>query len=135
MCAGASYRYEGKDVLQYFPNPQATLPVRTRESVILLPWGKRKEQSGSLPNGGWARLESIHEGKWEKYSPISVKLPIGRFMEKDSDKKSHWFDVDNGEWIQGLVARAGEEVRVYVVTVEPPLPDAIHNRWPRIMAS
>ena len=53
-------------------------------------------------------------------------------MEKDKERVSHWFDLKQGEWIQGLVAHMDDESRVYVVTVEPEA-GAIHNRWPKIL--
>jgi hypothetical protein len=54
-------------------------------------------------------------------------------MEKDIHSVSHWFNITQGQWIQGLVARDREELRVYVVTITPEMPDAVHERWPRIM--
>jgi hypothetical protein len=45
-------------------------------NISLLPWGRRKEQEGNLPLGGWARLDSIN----------AVKIAVEAFMEK-----SHWF--------------------------------------------
>jgi hypothetical protein len=55
-------------------------------------------------------------------------------MEKDFDGNSHWYDLNKGQFIQGLIARDNNEQRVYVVTIEPELEDAnIHNRWPRIV--
>ena len=72
------------------------------------------------------------EGIWEKWSPTPVKIIVDRFMEKDKERVSHWFDLKQGEWIQGLVAHKDDESRVYVVTVEPEA-GAIHNRWPKIL--
>jgi len=46
----------------------------------------------------------------------------------------HWYDLTRGQWIQGLVARHRQERRLYVVTLEPEMEDAIHTRWPRIMS-
>jgi len=135
MCGGVFYVHKGEEYRYYFPNPKAVLPVKKKDGeVILLPWGRRKKQVGQLPNGGWARLDSIYAGRWERFSPISVKIPVSQFMEKDIEGTSHWFDVTKGKWIQGLVARAGQEQRVYVVTVEPEMEDAVHDRWPRIQA-
>ena len=55
-------------------------------------------------------------------------------MEKDHNKDSHWFDLEEGQFIQGLVAHYNDEQRIYVVTVEPdPLTKQIHDRWPRII--
>ena len=101
---------------------------------MLLPWGRRKEQAGNLPSGGWSRLESIYSGHWDRWFPMPVKLPILSFMEKDIEEHSHWYQLTKGQWIQGLIARDKHEQRIYVVTVEPEHEDAVHERWPRIMS-
>jgi hypothetical protein len=135
MCGGVYYVIEGEEVRTYFPNPRALLPVRRRDgSLALLPWGRRKEQSGKLPLGGWARLDMVYAGRWDRWMPVPVKLSIVRFMERDIEGKSHWFDITPGKHIQGLVARWEHERRVYVVTVTPELEDAAHERWPRIVS-
>ena len=135
MCGGVYYNYNGHDVRVYFPNPKATLPVLTKKNdIVLLPWGRRKEQSGVLPLGGWARLDSIYSGRWDKWFPVPVKLPVKQFMEKDIEGNSHWFDLTSGQFIQGLIARDKHEQRIYVVTITPEFDNAIHNRWPRILA-
>lgn len=135
MCGGVFFTHNNTEYRYYFPNPAAQLPVRQKDGEsILLPWGRRQQQQGLLPMGGWARLESIYAGRWERYFPIPVKLPVSQFMEKDIEGASHWFDVTNGKWIQGLVARNHYEQRVYVVTVEPQDEEAVHERWPRILA-
>jgi len=134
MCGGVYYTIEGQDVRVYFPNPKATLPVRMKDQrITLLPWGRRKEQAGVLPLGGWARLDSIYAGRWDKWFPKPVKLPVKSFMEKDLEGQSHWFDLTKGQCIQGLIARDKHEQRLYVVTIAPELEDAVHNRWPRII--
>ncbi len=134
MCGGVYYIIDGQEVRTYFPNPKAQLPVQKRDSgVELLPWGRRKNQSGHLPLGGWARLESIYAGRWDKWFPKPVKLMVSQFMEKDIEGNTHWYDLTPGKWVQGLVAYWDNERRVYVVTVSPEHEDAIHDRWPRIM--
>jgi hypothetical protein len=134
MPGGVSYLHEKELVRAYFPNPRAMLPVKIKEQgVVLLPWGRRKEQDGHLPLGGWARLDSIYAGRWDRWFPKPVKLPINSFMEKDIEGQSHWFDLVKGQWIQGLVARDGTEQRIYVVTITPEMSEALHERWPRIM--
>ena len=136
MCAGVYYIHESHESRVYFPNPKAVLPViEKNKSIVLLPWGRRKEQSGHLPMGGWARLDSIYAGRWDKWFPIPVKLPIKQFMEKDIQGNSHWFDITKGQFIQGLIARDKHEQRVYVVTITPEFEDAVHDRWPRILSS
>ena len=86
MCGGVRYTIKKQTVRVYFPNPQAQLPILMKDgNISLLPWGRRKEQEGNLPLGGWARLDSINAGKWEYVHPIPVKIAVDAFMEK-----SHW---------------------------------------------
>lgn len=119
----------------FFPNPKAALPVLKQDGqIILLPWGRRKKQTGQLPVTGWARIESIYSGKWDCFFPTPVKIPALSFMEKDFEGASHWYDLQRGQFIQGLVAKVGNERRVYVVTLEPELEMVeIHSRWPRVV--
>ncbi len=94
MCGGVYYTQQEQDVRVYFPNPKAMLPVRQKTGeIMLLPWGRRQEQAGKLPLGGWARLDSIYAGRWDKWFPKAVKLNIKSFMEKDIEGHSHWFDL------------------------------------------
>lgn len=135
MCGGVKFKHEGKILTVYFPSPKAVLPVALKHGGHdLVTWGRRKEEAGKLPAGGWARLDSIKAGKWDRFIPKPVRLDVQEFMEKDMTKKSRWYPL-TGNWIQGLMAWEGEERRVYVVTIEPELEDQrkIHNRWPRIM--
>ena len=135
MCGGVYYAHNGQDVRVYFPNPSATLPVRAKSGHIdVLPWGRRKEQDGTLPLGGWARLNAIYTGRWDKWFPRPVKVIVKSFMEKDITGQAHWYDVTKGQWLQGLIARHGHEQRLYIVTVTPEHEDAVHDRWPRIMS-
>ena len=135
MCGGVYYSIDDQDVRVYFPNPKAQLPVRARSGNIrTLAWGRRHQQAGALPLGGWARLDGIYAGRWDRWFPVPVKIPVKSFMEKDLEGHSHWYDLTRGQWIQGLVARHRQERRIYVVTIEPELEDAIHERWPRIMS-
>jgi len=120
----------------YFPSPKAALPVLKKDGEIeWVTWGKRKEEdTTAFPNGGWARLDSIKEGKWQRYQPRPVLLPIQSFMEKDAEKVSHWFDMKAGEAVQGLLTVHDGTARVYVVTTDTPAEFSyIHDRWPRII--
>lgn len=136
MCGGIYYFHNGQPVRVYFPNPAAQLPIAMRNdhSPLLMPWGRRQKQHGQLPQGGWARLDSIYAGRWDRYFPRPVKIRALSFMEKDNEGNSHWFDITRGRWIQGLLAQQGDEQRVYVVTITPQHEDAIHDRWPRILS-
>lgn len=135
MCGGVQFQHGDAFMRMYFPNPKAMLPVLKRDGgIILLPWGRRQKQPGVLPLGGWARIDSVYAGVWDRYFPKPVKIPALGFMEKDFEGNSHWYDLQKGQFIQGLVARDGHERRIYVVTIEPEPDDAhIHSRWPRVV--
>jgi len=138
MCGGVQFTHEGKTLKVYFPDPKAVLPVRLKSgSHVLLTWGRREGESGTLPVGGWARHESILAGKWDRFFPKPVRLDLEAFMEKDNQGKSHWYPVIAPNAMQALVARWDDEQRVYVVTINPTLPDqaAVHSRWPRFVSA
>ena len=136
MCFGVDFCHRGESLRVYFTNPKAILPVKTKTGEYnLMPWGRRKVQHGQLPLGGWARLDSIYAGRWDKWFPVPVKLCVQRFMEQDMEGNARWFDLPKGKWIQGLVARERYERRVYVVTIDPQYSDALYARWPRIFCS
>ncbi|AUZ62222.1 hypothetical protein PRJ_5664 (plasmid) [Pseudomonas sp. XWY-1] len=128
------YTESSKLVRVYFPNPKAALPVLQADgSVEWLPWGRRQEQKGKLPATGWARVDSIRAGKWARFHPREVWIVAERFMEKDPAGVSHWFDLEEGQAIEGLLVAAGDERRVYVVsTLPPPGCESIHGRWPLV---
>lgn len=135
MCGGVAYLQDGEERRLYFPTPYARLPVVTRRGgSSLVVWGRRRNEPGVLPLGGWARLESIRAGVWDRWQPRPVRLRLQGFMEKDIEGESHWFELTAGQWVQGLLARQGAEQRVYVVTIHPQIPEAIHPRWPRIIS-
>lgn len=137
MCGGIKYNDKaGKEWKVYFPSPKAALPVTKKSGEIeWVTWGKRKEENAPyFPNGGWARLDSIKEGKWQRFHPTPVLLPVNSFMEKDHEKVSHWFDMKPHEVIQGLLTVHDDIARVYVVTTDTPAEFSfIHDRWPRII--
>jgi hypothetical protein len=127
---------DGEELTLYFPNPRAMLPVRLKSGETrLIIWGRRREESGRLPQTGWARLDSIRAGKWDWLSPRPVKILVDAFMEKDKQGQSHWYSLEPGESIQGLVANWHDEQRLYVVTDLSSRADraSIHDRWPRII--
>lgn len=84
--------------------------------------------------GGWAKLDSIQEGKWDRYNPITVNLAVDSFMEKDAEKVSHWVEVPQGKVIQALIVKGNAEKRLYVVTEDTPAEYSwVHDRWPRLV--
>ncbi len=136
MCEGVLYEHNGREIRIRFASPGARLPVARRHGApLLLGWGRRRNEKGALPFGGWARLEAIKNGRWDKWQPRPVRLPLRAFMEIDIEGENSWFKLNGGQWIQGLVAREGGEQRVYVVTITPERAEALHQRWPRIITA
>lgn len=136
MCGGVQFTHDSREWKVYFPNPKAVLPVRPANGELeLIPWGRRREEPGTTPKGGWAREDSLKKGLWEKYFPRYVVIEVSAFMEKDTHRYSHWYPLVKGQGIQGIVVKDGQLNRVYVVTIAPE-DDAhreIHDRWPLIV--
>ncbi|WP_211830580.1 hypothetical protein [Kistimonas asteriae] len=138
MPIGVIYRFDQKECACRFCLPGARLPVLTRDGEMqLLLWGRRRLDAchGDFPFGGWARLHNIQGGRWNRFSPVPVKIPAQAFFEQDVSGQEHRFPVTEGQYLQGLVSRIGREQRVYVVTLETSLDDMCFERWPRLVAS
>lgn len=135
MPEAVMYYYLGQTQTVYFARPKAFLPVRlTNGEVKLVTWGCRQHENSEMPRGGWARLQSIHDGKWSQYLPKPVCLPISKFMKMDYEGRVHWYEVSKGQYLQGLLAHEKAEYRVYIVTIIPELLDICFDRWPRIIS-
>ena len=133
MCGGVEVRDGERAFKVYFPSPKAAFPVVTEggESLGWVRWGRRREENGSGPAGGWARLDTISAGGWEKYHPIPAFGIVERFMEKDAARVSHWIDIPPGQALRCLVIGPVEDRKVYVVTDAAPDEYVwIHDRWP-----
>lgn len=131
MCGGIEFQ----ETKVYFPNPKARLPVLLKDGgVSWVPWGWRSDTGFKFPRGGWARHESVLAGKWKAWHPRPVLILCDKFMEKDEQKVSHWFDMKPEMAIQGLIAERDAEQLVYVVTETPPAEFAwVHDRWPKLV--
>ena len=105
----------------YFPNPQAAFPVALDDGTDLgwARWGQRQEQPGSGPQRGWTKLETIERGGWRKYQPQSGLALVSRFMEKDANPTSHWFDLADGQGLECLVIGEPDDRRACIVTTPP----------------
>ena len=114
MYAGLEYiESAGKVWKVYFPNPKAALPViLNNEAVEWVKWGRRKEEQAPFVQGGWACMDSIEAGKWDRYNPQFVTLAAQSFIEKDAEKVSHWIVVPQGFAKQALVVQSGLEMRL-----------------------
>lgn len=142
MCAGIEFA--GRRILWADDNPQQPMPMKDG-SICWGPWGKAfHEAKRDIPAGGWARLESIRDGKWKRYHPASVKIPATAFMEKNAKGEAVWFPLASGIMIQSAAIETKNEimtaewgnkdVRVYVVTM--PADESIrpvHDRMPRLI--
>lgn len=116
-----------------FPNPKAALLVDPDRN-LWLPWGRRKEQPGDWPEGGWAREESLSKPYWTRWDPEPIWVFPARWMEKDPARRSHWFELAPGEGIRCVRLHRASGSPVYVVT-EPATGDfraEIHERIPVI---
>lgn len=62
LCAAALNIQINKTWTVYLPSPKVALPVIKKLGEIeWITWGERKEENlHYFPNGGWARLDSIH---------------------------------------------------------------------------
>ena len=130
------FQHGGKIHTVYFSNAKAMLPIKLSNGEHhLAVWGRRQHENSEMPIGGWARLPSIHAGKWGLYSPKPVVLPIEKFMKTDYEGRVHWYEIARGQVIQGLLAHNENEYRVYIVTLIPELLDICHDRWPRIVVN
>lgn len=137
MCRAVRFRFDEKDWEVAFANRDARLPVllKTQEAVLMT-WGRRPREKGSLPIGGWAKREHIHGERWAKYMPKAVKIPASAFREQDVVGNNHWFEVTRGKYLQGLIATGDQgERRLYVVTIEPPPDEVEFEQWPRVVTA
>ena len=137
MCAGLIFKDNSKPQLfyrVYFPVPYAKIPIITKSGVKkTIFWGRRNEKEfpeTKLPITGWAKIESIKKGWWNKFRPEKVYVPAVKYMEKDKNKKSHWFDVEEGKFIVGLKIKWDKIAVCYIITIPTPNEFVhIHNRW------
>lgn len=125
----------GTDAVRvFFPSPKAALLVDP-EADLWLPWGRRKEEPGAWPEGGWARMESLGKAYWTRWDPVEVVIHPLRWMEKDPRRKSWWFDLEPGTGILCLRLEKAPGTPVYVVTeaATGDFATDIHDRIPRIV--
>lgn len=146
MCVGVEFFQNDEPQRVYVTHAHARLPVRLRGGrVVMMLWGARANVPGveddtgpghmkTWPEGGWAPLDDVRAGKWGRFDPKPVKIAVNRFVVIGNDHVSRWTYLRRGQYLQGLVAQAGNERRVYVVTVHPPegVPGAV---WPRVVST
>lgn len=133
MCDAIRYWW-GKELASVqFTIRRASLPVRMKEGKFQLrPWGRRKGEPGKLPFGGTVKQEAVHAGMWDRFMPLPVKIPYQAYMIRNFEGRETWHDNVWGptHYIQGLLAREGNEHRVYIITIEP---DVIDSEFVSVM--
>lgn len=139
MPEAVMFHYENKIHTIYFINAKAVLPVKLKNGEYkLVTWGRREHEESEMPLGGWAKQTSIKNGDktyWNLYSPKPVQIPVEKFMEKNFEGRSCWYEVTKGKYLQGLLAQQENEFRLYIVTIDPEDPTNCHYKWPNIINS
>jgi hypothetical protein len=137
MAEAVIFKNQNKIYTVCFSQVKAVLPVKLKNGDCkLVTWGRREGENSEMPMGGWARLNSIKNAKdqrWNLYFPKPVQIPIDKFMEKNFEGKSCWYEIIKGQCIQGLLAHEQNEYRVYIVTVDPEDLMNCHYKWPHII--
>ncbi len=117
------------EVRVYYWSKKPFLPVFSNNTTQLLEWGNRDKKSGS-PATGWAKEESINNGKWDRYKPEVVKI-----IAESGYEKGKWFKI-NGSGIKGIIIKNDHKNSVYMVTKsssEEYIKKVGHDREPVIL--
>ena len=135
MLDEVTYSWHGKEFeVSFSRHHAAKLPVKLKDKQTkLIPWGRHKSQPGELLFGSFVHLDMIYSGRLNKFKPRSVKLPVKSFKVYDFEQRAHWYEVINGQYIQGMVASMHSEQRVYIVVIDPDNELDYHPVWPRII--
>lgn len=99
---------KGDSLQIYFWQKRPFLPVEEDGEIHLYDWGNR-DGSVKIPKTGWAKLESLRDGRWDYLRPQKVWIPASMGYEK---KK--WFKTPQG--LTGIKVRFHNITRVYLVT-------------------
>ncbi|QNM96405.1 hypothetical protein [Chitinimonas koreensis] len=107
--------YFGREVR--FRSAGARLPIRSRQGAVSwLPWGlTRQENHVAFPHGAWLDLSVVESPDLYALMPRPVVIAARRFMLTGQDKVEHWFDVEEGQVMRGVLLTWHDEARVYVV--------------------
>ncbi len=90
--------------------PKALLPVWIGNELTVLEWGNRDNKLSRLPKTGWARVESVEQGKWQHLRPEKVDILAAYGLEKGV-----WFQVSEG--MKGILVRDEQkQPHVYMLT-------------------
>jgi hypothetical protein len=101
------------EVESFFWHKQAVLPIikKGSDKAQLTLWGN-KEANIKLPKTGWARQESLNEGKWNWLKPEEVDI-----LAEQGYEKKVWFKFQNGT--KGVLVKDKDGIEhVYMITKE-----------------
>lgn len=120
MCNAVRFQIGDDIYTMNTSHPRPALPVlMADESVKMFPWGRHSQQPGKLPLGFVARRDAVLGGKWDKWFPKRVLIPFQAFMIVDFEQRQKWYENAMKSYLVGLVAKDGNEKRVYVVIDSP----------------
>jgi putative SOS response-associated peptidase YedK len=136
MCGGIVFKTSNKEefITVYYPRPYAIIYGINDESLCIQAyWGKREEvefKNIEVPKTGWAKLESLEKKFWDKYNYTRILIPAYKYMEKDRKGQSHWFILNDDEFIEGLFITKENLNFIYVITLSSTAEQSkIHERW------
>jgi len=101
---------KGDTVQTFFWQHRPFLPIEEEGEVHLYDWGNR-DKAIKLPKTGWAKIESVRDGRWDWLSPKIVKVPSTAGYEKRK-----WFKTPEG--VQAVKVRYHNLTRVYLLTTK-----------------
>ena len=101
---------KGRLVQSFFWQDKPFLPVEEDDGVKLYHWGNR-DSLLKLPKTGWAKQESLQDGRWDWLAPKVVTVPSVMGYEK---KK--WFKTPEG--LKAIKVRHHNITRVYMMTTK-----------------
>jgi len=120
-----AYFKKKKMISSFYWDKSPVLPAEIDGQIRLFDWGNR-DKNASFPETGWAKNETIEEGKWKWLHPKKVKIPVNRGCEKKV-----WFDFKNGT--NGILVGQDSDKRVYMITEKADkkyLEETNHDRMP-----
>lgn len=135
MCVAICYLLEKQLLIMHFTHAHAKLPIKTKlQQIQLMPWRRRMGEKGVLPLGGWVSTNLLEKGHWDCYFPKKVKISVAKFAEHTVENHCEWFDVTYGFWIQGILLQEKNEMRVYIATMTPQMPNTPFSGWPVLLS-
>ena len=102
---------KGDSIQTFFWQSKPFLPAEDESGNIhLYHWGNR-DNLLKMPKTGWARLESIQDGRWDYLAPKAVWVPSLMGYEKRK-----WFKTPAG--LKGVRVRHHNITRIYMLTTK-----------------